>query len=384
MTLRGRTCVVGIGETPVGKRPGTTAMQLQVEAARSAIKDSGLGAADIDAVFAKPMNEEPVFGFALSLAEYMGVRPSYTLSMDAAGTTCLTMLASACAGIAAGLFETALCVAGAPDATFERRLEGVGMHRGMEELDHPFGSYGAIPRFALVARRHMDEFGTTNSQLAEVAVAARHHANLNENAYKRDPISVDDVLASRWICEPLHLLDCAMPVDGSGAFIVSNADRAQSLRQPPVYVLGLGGHVTHRAPSATPLDVSYPISESARQAFAMAQVAPADIDVAELYDCFTITTLVQLENLGFCRPGEGGAFVEGGRIQLGGELPVNTHGGLLSQGHVDGMLHIIEAVRQVRGQAGARQVQECNLALATGVGGTLSSHATAILGKQVN
>lgn len=382
MTLRGQTSIVGIGETRVGKWPGTTVLQLQAEAARLAISDSGIDAEEIDAVFAKPMNEEPVFLYSIAMTDYLGLRPSFTLSVDAGGTTCMTMLAMACGGISAGLFNVALCVAGAPDATFRRRLEGVGMHRGGEEWEHPSGSYGAPPKFAMVAQRHMDLYGTTSAQLAEIAVAARFHASLNENAYKRDLIDVDEVLASRWISEPLHMLDCAMPVDGAGAFIVARSDRSKDLRQPPAYVLGLGGHVTHRFPSATPLDLPFPVAESARQAFGMAGVTPKEVDVAELYDCFTITTLVQLEELGFCATGEGGTFVEGGRIRLGGELPVNTHGGLLSQGHVDGMLHVLEGVRQIRGQAGRHQVPECEIAVVTGVGGTISSHGTAILGTR--
>jgi acetyl-CoA acetyltransferase len=383
MTARGQAAVVGIGETKVGKHPGSTVMQLQTEAARLAISDSGLDAREIDALFAKPMNEEPVFLYSIALADHMGLRPSYTLAVDAGGTACVTMLSMACAGIAAGLFNVALCVAGAPDATFRRRLQGVGMHRGGEEWEHPSGSFGAPPKFAEVAQRHMRRYGTTSEQLAEIAVSTRYHASLNDNAYKRDLIDVNDVLESRWIAEPLHMLDCAMPIDGAGAFIVARSDRARDLRHPPAFVLGLGGHVTHRFPSATPADQEFPVAESARQAFTMAQLRPADIDVAELYDCFTITTLVQLENVGFCEPGEGGAFVGDGRIRIGGALPVNTHGGLLSQGHVDGMLHILEGVRQIRGQAGAHQVPDCRVALVTGVGGTISSHGTVILGSSL-
>jgi acetyl-CoA acetyltransferase len=381
MTLRGATAVVGIGETKVGKLPGRTAMDLQAEAARAAIADAGLTIGEIDAFFAKPMNEEPVFLHSIVLAELLGLHPSFTSAWDAGGTTCVGMLAAACAGIAAGLYSTALCVAGAPDATFRRRLSGVGMHRGGEELEHPYGIMGAIPEFAMVAQRHMAEFGTSGEDLAEIAVSARYHASLNENAHKRDPISIADVLDSRWISEPLHLLDCSIPTDGAGAFIVTSTDRARDLRRPPVQVLGLGGHTVGRIPSETPLDERPAPYRSGKQAYTMAGVEPEDIVVAELYDCFTITTLVQLENLGFCEPGEGGEYIKGGRIRLGGDLPVNTHGGLLSQGHVDGMLHVLEGVRQVRGEAAGRQVPDCEVALVSGVGGTLSSHTTAILAR---
>jgi acetyl-CoA acetyltransferase len=381
LTVSGQAAVVGIGETEVSRRSGATAGDLQSAAARLALDDAGLTLRDVDAFFTKSMNEEPVFMHSLVIAEQLGLTPAFTSAMDSGGTTCVTMLATACAGIATGLFEVALCVAGGPDATFRRRLPDVGLHRGGQEFQVPSGIVGAIPEFAMVARRRMFRFGTTSEDLAHVAVATRANAALNPNAIKRSPISVDDVLGSRSICEPLHMLDCSIPVDGAGAFVVTSAARARDLRQPPAYVTGLGGSATHRFVSETPIDEQSAVALSGKQAFTMAGLGPCDIDVAELYDCFTITTLVQLEDLGFCERGAAGAFAAEGRTSVGGSLPVNTHGGLLSQGHVDGMLHVIEAVRQIRGQAGLRQVADCDVAIATGVGGSLSSHATAVLAR---
>jgi len=261
------------------------------------------------------------------------------------------------------------------------------------EFEVPFGI--TVPGvYAMMAQRHMHEFGTTSAQLAAIAVACRKHAALNPKAFKRDPITVADVLASPVVSTPLHLLDCSPISDGAGALLITSLERARDLRAKPVRILGTGQaqsyyHLAHlaRATGARPEDKSRfgltrtVQSVAAQQAFGMAGVKPADIDVAQLYDSFTITVLMQFEDLGYCAKGEGGAFAEGGRIELGGELPVNTHGGLLSFGSSGGINHVIEAARQMRGECGDRQVPDARLALATNVSAVASNHSIAILGR---
>jgi acetyl-CoA acetyltransferase len=230
----------------------------------------------------------------------------------------------------------------------------------------------------------MHDYGTTSRQLAAVASTIRHHASLNPNAHKRDPISIDDVLASRMITSPLHVLDCAIVSDGAAAAVVTTADRARALRQRPVYLLGSGYGLRHGYVGDAACLTASGAVDSGRTAFRKAGLTPADVDVAEIYDCFTITVIVELEDLGFCPKGEGGRFVEDGNIGLGGHLPVTTHGGLLSAGHPGlggGFFHVLEAVRQLRGQAGERQVKDVEVALVHGNGGVVSVHCTLLLGN---
>jgi acetyl-CoA acetyltransferase len=251
------------------------------------------------------------------------------------------------------------------------------------QFEVPYGPL--VPSlYALVAQRHMHEYGTTPEQLAEVAVTIRRHAGLNPNAHKRDPVSVADVLSSKMITSPLHILDCAIVSDGAAAAIVTSAARARDLRGKPAHLLGQGYGLRHSHIGDTSLTTTGAV-DSGRDAFRTAGLSPADVDVAQIYDCFTITVIVELEDLGFCRKGEGGAFVEGGRIGLGGQLPVTTHGGLLSGGHPGlggGFFHVLEGVRQVRGDAGARQVPGAKVALVHGNGGVISVHCTLLLGSE--
>ena len=282
-------------------------------------------------------------------------------------------------------------LSGVPKGTSLKAYIEYGAHP--MEFEVPFGI--TVPGvYAMVAQRHMHEFGTTSEQLAAIAVACRRHASLNPKAFKREPISVDDVLSSRMVSTPLHLLDCSPTCDGGGAILITSLERARDLKKPPVRILGTGqaqsyyhlGHLA-RATGARREDkerfglTRTVQSVAARQAFGMAGVKPTDIDVAELYDSFTITVLLQLEDLGYCAKGEGGSFAQGGRLELGGALPVNTHGGLLSFGSSGGINHIIEAVRQMRGECGERQVKDARLALATNVSAVASNHSIAILGR---
>jgi acetyl-CoA acetyltransferase len=238
--------------------------------------------------------------------------------------------------------------------------------------------------YALAASRHMYECGTTREQLAEVAVAARGWARLNPKAFKREDLNVEDVLASRMVSSPLSILDCCLVTDGGGALLVTSAERAKDLRKPPVYLLGAGEAHWHRNISQMPDLTGTAASDSGRRAYEMAGIRPEEVDVVMLYDAFTITPILFLEDLGFCEKGEGGSFVKDGRIAPGGELPVNTNGGGLSYNHpgMYGLLLVIEAVRQLRGECGERQVEGAEIALAHGNGGVLSSQVTAVLGIQ--
>ena len=252
--------------------------------------------------------------------------------------------------------------------------------RVVSEFEMPVGAIAPAQLYAPMARRHMELYGTTSLQLGEIAVTTRRHAALHGNAMMTAPITIEDHQRSRMIADPLRLFDCSLESDGAAAVVVSGAEQARDMRKRPVFVMGIAeGHpdspstITQR-PDLTTLGVA----KAAPRAFAMAGVTPADIDVAEIYDCFTYIVLCQLEDLGFCRKGEGGRFVEGGALGLGGRLPVNTHGGLLSQAHVAGLNHIVELVRQLRGEGGATQVPDAEIGLVTGYG-DMGDGAVAIM-----
>jgi len=320
------------------------------------------------------------------VASYLGIQPSYLSTLDLAGASGAAMIHHAAMAIAAGQCETVLCVAGqnllsnrSRSSAVQSMAESGGTH---VQFEVPYGPL--IPSlYALIAQRHMHEYGTTPEQMAEVAVTMRQHASLNPNAHMRDPISVDTVLSSRMITSPLKLLDCALISDGAAAAIVTSAERARTLRKRPVYLLGQGYGLSHSYVGEYRNLTQSGAVYSGKAAFASARLTPADIDVAELYDCFTITVIIELEDLGFCPKGEGGRFVADGHIGLNGSLPTTTHGGLLSAGHPGlggGFFHVLEAVRQLRGEAGERQVKDVEIALAHGNGGAIAIHCTLILG----
>jgi len=378
--------IAGIGESKVGRVPGRTALQLQTDAALAALADAGLALADIDGLVTTPVRVESWSMPCGVVANHLGIRARFLSTVDVAGASGCSMIHQAALAVASGQATAVLCVAGQNLLSNRTRSDAV---RSMAEggaahpqFEVPYGPL--VPSlYALVAQRHMHEYGTTPEQLAEVAVTMRHHAGLNPNAHKREPITVADVLASKMTTAPLHMLDCALVSDGAAAAIVTSLDRARDLRQRPVRPLGFGYGLSHSYVGDHRHLTTTGAVDSGRDAFAQAGLAPRDIDVAELYDCFTITVIVELEDLGFCPKGEGGRFVEGGRIALGGELPVTTHGGLLSGGHPGlggGFFHVLEGVRQVRGQAGKRQVPGAQTALVHGNGGTVAIHCTLVLG----
>jgi acetyl-CoA acetyltransferase len=378
--------IVGIGESRIGTVPDRSTMQLLSDAAVAACRDAGISLKDIDGLLTVPVRVEYWSSPPIAVANALGIRPSYCATVDLAGASGASMIHQATMAVAAGQCNTVLCVAG------QNLLSGMSRARAVTSMAetgsaHPQfeAPYGPLvpSLYALVAQRHMYEYGTTQEQMAEVAVTIRNHASLNSNAHKQTPVTIADVMSSRMITEPLKILDCALVSDGAGAAIVTSNDRARDLRQKPVYLLGQGYGLRHSFIGEHRTLTTSGAVDSGRDAFRTAGLAPKDIDVAELYDCFTITVLVELEDLGFCPKGEAGRFIEGGRIGLSGELPVTTHGGLLSAGHYGfgaGFLHALEGVRQLRGQAGERQVQGAETALVHGNGGVIASHCTLILG----
>jgi len=381
MSSSSQAAIVGVAESDLGYTPDKTVLQLQAQAARAALDDAGLSFADVDALFCAG---HWAWSPNLMLAEYLGITPRYTDTTNIGGSSFEAHIEHAVAGIEAGLFEVALISYGSTQRSDRSRGRGSSSYRLTEQYEGPFGLPTPVGAYALAATRHMFEYGTMNEQMAEVAVATRKWAMLNEKAMKRDPITIEDVLASRWIAEPLHLLDCCLVTDGGGAVILTSAARARQTRKTPIWVLGHGEAHTHNSIANMPdLAVHRAAITSGQAAFAKAGLTPAEIDVVEIYDSFTITVLLTLEALGFCGRGEGGAFVSQQRTAPGGPFPMNTNGGGLSYCHpgMYGIFLLIEATRQLRGECGPRQVEGACTALAHGTGGVLSSAATVILGK---
>ncbi|SHH65774.1 thiolase C-terminal domain-containing protein [Pollutimonas bauzanensis] len=379
--------IVGIGESAVGRVPHLDALGLQRMAALQALDDAGLSLCDVDGLLTTPVRVENWAMPCGVVSEGLGLRPRYLATLDVAGASGTAMAHHAAMAVATGQCETVLCVAGQNMLSFSsqgaavQKLADAGWAH--PEFEAPYGPL--VPTlYALVAQRHMHEYGTTLEQMAEVAVTLRKHASLNPNAHKKELLSIADVMQSKTITSPLRMLDCAVVSDGAAAFIVTTPERARDLRQAPVRLLGHGYGHSHTYIGDYKNVTTTGAVQSGKDAFAMAGLAPADIDVAELYDCFTITVIVELEDLGFCAKGEGGRYVENGGIGLGGHLPVTTHGGLLSGGHpglAGGMFHLLEGVRQVRHQAGARQVPGAEVALVHGNGGIVGLHSSLIIAK---
>ncbi len=381
MSFASKAAIVGVAESDLGRTPNKTVLQLQLQAAKAALDEAGLQLSDVDALFCAG---NWAWSPNLMLAEYLGIRPSYTDTTNIGGSSFEAHVGHAVAGIEAGLFEVALITYGSTQRSDRSRNRGAYTVKLTEQYELPFGLPTPVGAYALAATRHMYEYGTTSEQLAEVAVATRKWAEMNEKAMMRDPITMEDVLHSRWVAEPLHLLDCCLVTDGGGAVVIASAARVKDTRKAPVWILGHGEAHTHNTIANMPdLATHQAAVASGRAAFAMAGLKPAEIDVAEIYDSFTITVILTLEALGFCGRGEGGAFVSGQRTAPGGAFPLNTNGGGLSYCHpgMYGIFVLIEATRQLRGECGQRQVKDARIALAHGTGGVLSSAATVILGK---
>lgn len=386
MTLRNRAVIVGVGESDIGKLPHMTGLGLNAQAAKRALDDAGMQPSEIDGLLTAYSFSEPYFMLGSVLAEYLGLKPRFCGSLVVGGASPAAMLHHAALAVANGACNAVLVCAGENRATGMTRDEAVA---ALTAVGHPYfeAPYGvSIPAlYALIATRYMRDYGVTREQLASVAVNTRRHASLHPNAHMRSPITIDDVLASKPIATPLNVLDCCLISDAGGAYVVTTPERARDLKGKPAYLLGIGECHTHEHLICAESLTRFGAAESGRAAYSMAGLGPDDIDVAELYDCFTIVPIIEMEELGLCEPGEAGAFFQDGHAAIGGRLPVNTHGGMLSHAHagaVGGLMSLIEAVRQIRGEAEGRQVDGAEVALVHNEGGILSSHCTAILGAQ--
>ena len=375
-SLRGAAAIVGASLGGVPMAPGRSALEILGEAVHGALADAGLKLSDVDGLFTGSSYH---FLAGLSVAEYLGLKPKFCEATMVGGSSYVGHLLTAAMALHTGQCEVALICYGSNQGS------GFGKLKSMAETplyEAPYEPRYPISSYALAAARHMHQYGSTREDLAHIAVAARQWAQLNPLAYARDPLSIEQVLASRLVSDPLSVLDCCLVTDGGGALVLVRSDRAKDFPKPPVYVLGAAAATWHRQIGSMPDLTVTAAAESGPRAFAMAGLTPKDVDVVELYDAFTINTLLFLEDLGFCAKGEGGAFVRNGRIAPGGVLPVNTNGGGLSCCHpgMYGMFLLIEAVQQLRAEAGDRQVPGAEIALCHGNGGVLSSQVTALLG----
>jgi acetyl-CoA acetyltransferase len=380
--------IVGIGLSDYPKAPELNTVQHHVLAMQRCLADAGIDKSEIDgyvnASSGGMMLDDPV-----TMAEYLRIDHRYIDGTMTGGSSFEFHVQHLAAAIREGLCETALVTYGSDQLTrMGRKLGTGGFQRGGQRVPGPIqfeAPYGGslVGSYAMHAMRHMHEYGTTSEQLAEIAVGVREFATLNPNAIYRDPITVDDVVNSRMIADPLHMLDCCAITDGGGAFIMTTAERARDLAQPPVYVLGAAGAQTHWNVCQQPDFTTSAGAKAGPVAFGRAGITPDDVDMLMFYDSFTITCLILLESIGFVARGEGGPFVAEGHLKRGGKLPLNTDGGGLSSCHpgMRGIFLIIEAVRQLRGQAGEAQVPDCEIALAAGSGGWLSCIGVVILGK---
>jgi len=381
LSLNKACAIAGVAESRLGAVPDATVLTLQAEALAGALADAGLEKADIDGLFVSgAWGRLP----GLQIAEYLGIQPSYSDTTMVGGSSFEFHLGHAAAAIQASLCSVAAIVYGSTQRSRkDRYIFQIRSDLGYQ-YEAPYGLPTPVGAYALAASRHFAEYGTTSEQLADLAVSTREWARRNPKAYRREPMTRDEVLDSGWIATPLHRYDCCLFTDGGGAAIIVSPEIAKTLDKPPVWLLGQGESVSHAQISEMPDLTVTPAAVSGKRAFDMAGVTHDQLDVVEIYDSFTITVLLTLESLGFCKPGEGGAFLANGRTGPGGEFPLNTNGGGLSYCHPGqyGIFLIIEAVRQLRGECDERQVADAVLALVSGTGGVLSSNSTCILGLE--
>ena len=374
--LRGAAVIAGIGHTAHGKLPGRTPLSLTVEAVRNALADAGVEKDAVDAVFCKYPTSTFHSMYGQSVAEALGLQPRIGGVWDQGGATNISMISFAAESIAAGQCDVAVVTTADNPRTGTRQA----YERAWGD-DAVYGWFSTPAGYAMIAQRHMAQYGTTSDQLGAIAVACRRHAGANPHACKRDPMTLEDYRGSPLVVEPLRRDDCCLISDGGAAVVVMSAERARELRvADPVPILGFGQGQESWEVALRPDLTTTAATASAATAFAMAGVAPGDIDVAQLYDCFTITPLMILEDYGFCAKGQGGPFVAGGNIELGGQLPINTSGGLLSETGMPGMQLVIEGVRQVRGSSTA-QVPDARLCVVANQGGVMHTHSTLVLGR---
>lgn len=386
-SLRGQVAIVGIGLSPIGKVPGRSPLWLAAAAAKQALADAGMQKSEVDGVLASPAMAAQFHRFSVAFSEYFGVQPTFSNTLQVSGATAATMFNIAAAAIHGGLAETVLVVGG--DSLLSGLTPELALRSLTESRDQQYEMPFGIPvanTFAMTAHRHMKEFGTTPEQLAQVAVTQRQHAARTPGAQQTAPITVEDVLNSKMVTTPYRKLDCSLISDGGAAFVLTSAERAQALGiEKPIYILGGGECYTHEHIFLMPSLTTTGAVQSSGKAYAMAGYGPKDMHTAGVYDCFTGTVIMMLEDLGFCPKGEGGRFVADGQMTYGGQIPSNTHGGLLSFAHsgIPGSLfHFHEVVAQLRGECGERQVAGAELGLVHSLGAGFATNATTILGTE--
>jgi len=375
--IRGRTAIVGVAESDLGQvADDMSPMDLCAQGISRALADCGLAMKDVDGLFCAMTQQRMSI---VSLIEYLGIQPKFIGSSMTGGSSFEFHVAQAAAAIQTGLCNVAVIAYGSTQRSVGRKQAS---QREINPYETPFKPFLPASAYALAASRHMHQFGTTREHLAEVAVAARKWAQLNPVAWEKKPLTVDDVLKSRMISYPFTVRDCCLVTDGGGAIVMVSAERAKSLKKAPAYVLGCGHGVTHMNISSMPDLTVTGAKQSGEIAYKMARLSAKDCDMVQLYDAFTVNTILFLEDLGFCKKGEGGAFVSGGNIAPKGKLAVNTNGGGLSYCHpgMYGLFILIEGVRQLRGECGERQVAKHDVAMVHGNGGVLSAQASVILG----
>jgi acetyl-CoA acetyltransferase len=386
-TIRGKAAIVGTGQSDVGRVPGKSVLALATQAAKAALADAGIERSEIDGVLCSSAFAAPFHRFSIAFSEYMGITPTFSNTLQVSGATAATMFNIAAAAIAGGLAKNILIVGA--DSLLTGLSPDLALRAMTESRDQQYEMPFGIPvanTFAMTAHRHMKEFGTTSEQFAKVAVIHREHAMRTPGAQMTAPITVDDVMNSGWVTTPYHKLDCSLISDGAAGFVVTSAERAASdVRSKPVYILGAGECYTHEHIFLMPSLTTTGAVQSGAKAYEMAGCRPAEIDVAGVYDCFTGTVIMMLEDLGFCPKGEGGCFVDDRQITYGGAIPCNTHGGLLSYAHPGmpgSLFHFNEVVQQLRGDCGERQVKGAELGLVHSLGAGFATQATTILGSR--
>ena len=374
---RGQTAIVGAATFGVGETPGFSNFDLATHASVRALAQAGLRPSDVDGLFVVIMDESLA---GLNFAEYLGIQPRFSDNCRTGGSSFQIHAHIAALALAAGQCDVALIAYGSNQRSNTGKLVQSSRPSPWEQ---PYRPMRPISSYAMAAARHMYEFGTTREQLGEIALAARRWAQLNPEAFVREPLTMADYLGARMVADPLSVRDCCLVTDGAAAVVMVRADRARDLCGRPAYLLGAAHEITHREIANMPSLTVTGAAEASRRAYAQARIKASDVDVVELYDAFTINTILFLEDMGFCPKGEGGRFVSDGAIAPGGRLPVNTNGGGLSYCHpgMYGLFTIVEAARQIYGECGARQIPGVDIALAQGNGGELSSEAVVILGS---
>ena len=377
MSLSGKCVIAGIGHTAFGKLPGRSTVSLNAEAIRKALADAGVEKGAVDGLFVKTPTSKFEMMYAQKLAEALGMQPRIGGIWDHGGASNISMISYAAMAIEAGQCEIAIVALADNPATGTRQA----YEKSYGDDDSAvYGWFGTPAGYAMIAQRHLQQYGTPNDGLGAIAVACRKHGAANPNAQLRKPLTLEQYRTSRMIVEPLRRDDCCLVSDGAAAVVVMSAQRAQAMKiAKPVPILGFGQGQTSWDVALRPDLTTTAAKVSAQTAFAMAGLAPKDIDVAQIYDCFTIAALMTLEDYGFCAKGQGGHWVQGGRIEVGGELPINTSGGLLSETGMPGLQLVIEGVRQLRGES-VNPVKGARKCIVSNQGGIMHTHSTLILG----